>query len=379
MHDVYKCTTQPRLLLVLFWDSIEHYKKALMASTFFSEIISKRFNPKAVLDLTGGKKALVISDFHMGGGIRDDFHINGELVRKILEEYYNRDEWYLVLNGDIEELAKCSLKEIRTEWAEMYRVFDLFANAGRLYKTLGNHDEGLIFERKYPYPLYNAVRIETGTIPIYVYHGHQSSRVYTDFNSIIRLCLRYLLKPIGIRNISSARSPNRRFHVERQAYKFSLSNNCISVIGHTHRALFESLSRFDYIKFEIERLCHDYPSSTGEERLRIAGEVRALRNELGKLKRSERRKGLKNLYGDELPLPCLFNAGSAIGKRGVSAIEVDPENIALVYWFDEGKGMKFISRGWYKVENIDGCCRSVLNQNRLDYVKAKIELFSMDT
>ena len=353
-------------------------------ASFFSSLISKRFNPAAVLDISGvggsavpQGKVLIMSDFHMGSGRRDDFHPNGEIVKKILEDYYYKNGWYLVLNGDIEELAKFPFKEIRAEWAEMYRVFDLFASSGRLYKTLGNHDEDLIFEKDYPYPLYNAVRIETGLIPLYVYHGHQSSRVYTDFNNVIRLSLRYLLKPFGIRNISSARSPNRRFHVERHAYKFSLENNCISVIGHTHRALFESLGRFDYIKFEIERLCRDFPSSSGEDRERIAGEVKALRLELGKLKRVERRAVFtQSLYGDELPVPCLFNSGTAIGKKGINAIEVDKENITLVYWFSEGKGMKFINRGWYKVEHHAGACRSVLNQDRLDYVKAKIELFS---
>jgi predicted phosphodiesterase len=313
----------------------------------------------------------------MGSGRWDDFRLNSEMIRWILEEYYYPDGWYLVLNGDIEELAKFSLSDIRTEWAKMYRVFDLFASSGRLFKTLGNHDEDLIFEKNYPYPLFNAVQIKTGIIPVYVYHGHQSSRVYTNFNNIVRLTLRYLLKPVGIRNISSARSPHRRFHVERQAYKFSLDNNCISIIGHTHRALFESLGRFDYIKFEIERLCQDYPSSSGSIREKIAREVSALRGELGKLKRSERREGMRlSLYGDELPLPCLFNSGSAIGKKGINAIELDTENISLVYWFADGRGRKFISRGWYDVEKHNGYNRAVLNHNRLDYVKAKIELFS---
>jgi hypothetical protein len=300
------------------------------------------------------------------------------MVRRILEEYYFKNGWFLVLNGDIEELLKYSLSDIRAEWDIMYSVFDLFASAGRLYKTLGNHDEDLVFEKDYPYPLYNAVRIETGVIPVYVYHGHQSSRVYTDFNIIIRLGLKYLLKPIGIRNISYTRSPRRSFHVEQAAYNFSLNNNCISVIGHTHRSLFESFSRFDHIKFEIERLCRDYPSSNTEDRERIAGEVKALRLELGKLKRKERREGL-NLYGTELPLPCLFNSGSAIGKKGINAIEVDTKNIALVYWFAEGKGMKFISRGWYKIEKTAGACRAVLNHDCLEYIKAKIELFNGET
>ena len=350
-----------------------------MAHSFFSELLSKKFNSDAVLNLQASPnidaKVLVISDFHMGAGKRDDFLPNGEMVRGILEDYYHKNGWRLVLNGDIEELAKFTLSDIRPVWDSMYRVFDLFASDGRLFKNLGNHDEDLMFEKDYPYPLYNAVRIETGVVPIYVYHGHQSSRMYTYFNDFISLGIRYLLKPVGIRNISSARSPRRSFHVEQAAYNFSLANNCISIIGHTHRSLFESLSRFDIIKFEIERLCRDYPSSGEEDKKRISGEVMALRGELAKLKRKERR-GNHNLYGTELPLPCLFNSGSAIGKKGINAIELDANSISLVYWFAEGKGMKFISRGWYKVEKTAGACRAVLNHAMLDYVKAKIDLFS---
>ena len=353
----------------------------MTAESFFADILSPRYKSGAVLDLTEEKtcsKALIISDLHMGQGKRDDFRPNGEMVRAMLEEHYYKNGWILILNGDIEELAKNSLASIRREWADMYRVFDLFAAEGRLFKTLGNHDENLIFEKKYPYPLYNSVRIETGLIPIYVYHGHQSSRVYTDFNNIIRLGIKYLLNPIGIRNIAAVRSSRRRFHVERQAYDFSLKNNCISIIGHTHRPLFESLGRFDYIKFEIERHCRDYTTADQEGRVRIAQEVAALKLELVKLKRTERlEEGPRlNLYGDELPVPCLFNSGSAMGKKGVHAIEVDRENISLVYWFAEGSGMKFIGRGWHKVEKIAGYCRSALNHDRLDYIKAKIELFS---
>ncbi|GHV44304.1 metallophosphoesterase [Spirochaetia bacterium] len=344
---------------------------------FFSGLISPQFNPAAVLDITAGGKVLVISDFHMGIGRRDDLSANGDLLLTLLEKYYLEGGWYLALNGDIEELQRHSLGSIQESWPRMYRIFDRFATENRLYKIIGNHDAGLVFEKDYPYPLYSAVRIETGLLPIYVYHGHQSSKIYTSYNHIIGASLRYVLKPFGIRNISSARSPYRRFFVEKQAYTFSLENHCISIIGHTHRALFASLGRFDYIKFEIERLCRDYPASAGKDRERIAAEVRALRQELGKLKRSERRDVLRaSLYGDELPVPCLFNSGSAIGRKGINAIELDRENIALVYWFAEGEGKKFINRGSYEVEKISGtpCCRAVLNRDRLDKVKARIEL-----
>ncbi|MDR0568925.1 MAG: serine/threonine protein phosphatase [Spirochaetaceae bacterium] len=335
------------------------------------------FDSGAVLDLSQGGKALILSDFHMGCGKRDDLAENGAFIMDILETHYLPGDWTLILNGDIEELLRYSLESIQEQWMRLYRIFDRFAEDRRLYKILGNHDEALIFVKDYPYPLYQAVQIKTALVPIYVYHGHQCSKMYTKYNRLVNAGVRYFLKPLGLRNIASVRNPHRRFEVEKQAYKFSISNNCISIIGHTHRALFESLGRFDYIKFEIERLCRDYPVSCGADRVRIAAEVHALRLELSKLKRSERRDVLRqSLYGDELPVPCLFNSGSVISKKGINAIELDNESIALVYWFIEGKGKKFVNRGGYTIETLGNTVyrRTMLNQSRLDYVKAKIDL-----
>jgi predicted phosphodiesterase len=348
-----------------------------MDNSFFNDMVSPRFNPDAVLDISKGGKVLIISDFHMGTGRRDDLAQNGELLINLLEKYYFEQGWYLVLNGDIEELLRFSYDTIRERWTRLYVVFDRFSKENRLYKIIGNHDEDLLFNEQYPYQLYSVVRIENGVIPIYVYHGHQSSRVYTEYKTLIGASIRYFLKPFGIRNISAARSPYRRFTVERKAYAFSLENNCVSIIGHTHRPLFESLGRFDFIKFEIERLCRDYPVSGGDDRERIAAEVKALSVDLRKLKRSERRDVLRqSLYGDEMPVPCLFNSGSAIGKKGINAIELDRENIALVYWFTEGGGKRFISRGAYAIDKLGDSPfrRAELNKDRLDYVKARIEL-----
>jgi predicted phosphodiesterase len=339
---------------------------------------SGNFNPAAVLDISTGGKALIISDLHMGdGGRGDDLLRNAGLVMDCLEKYYFPGGWHVVLNGDIEELQGHELPLIRSFWRRLYAIFDLFAAQGRLYKTLGNHDADLVYEKHYPYPLYDAVRIETGILPVCVYHGHQSSRIFTTYNHLIRAGLRYVFKPIGIRNLSSARGPRKRFHVEKKAYEFSLKNNLISIIGHTHRALFESLGRFDYIKFEIERLCRDYPASAGKEKERISREVKALQTELGKLKKAEKKRSIRDsLYGDEFPVPCLFNSGSAIGKKGIHAIELTSADIALVYWFTEGSGKKFISRGGYAIQALPGTPRrrAVLNEDRLDFVKAKIEL-----
>jgi UDP-2,3-diacylglucosamine pyrophosphatase LpxH len=350
-----------------------------MLDRYFLSQLSESEFPDVVLDISGGGKVLIISDLHMGSGLRDDLYHNGEMLTCLLEEYYYKNGWILVLNGDIEELQKYSLDYIREKWAGLYRIFNLFSRENRLYKTIGNHDELLLLKRygSYPYPLHNVIKINTGIVPAYVYHGHQLSKIYARFNKLFGLCSRYILKPFGIKNITDARSPRRRFIIEKKAYGFSMTNHCLSIIGHTHRPLFESLGRFDYIKFEIERLCRDYPASQGDVRSRIENEVTALRKELGKLKHKERRDVLRqSLYGDELPVPCLFNSGCTLGRKGITAIEMTNEDIALVYWFTEGKSKKFVTRGGYKTEGIPGkpYHRAVLNHNRLDYIFAKIKL-----
>jgi len=347
---------------------------------FLNYLAENRLPAESVLDISNGGKALILSDIHMGCGAGDDLNYdNGEMLISILEGYYYKNGWFLVLNGDIEELHKFSLDDIRERWSGLYRVFNLFARENRLYKIAGNHDDQLLLKKSdsYPYKIHSVIKIETGTVPAFVYHGHQLSKIYSKFNSLFGLLLRYFLKPFGIKNIFDARSPYKRFHVEKKAYSFSLKNNCLSIIGHTHRPLFESLGRFDYIKFEIERLCRDYTSSLGEDRARIENEVAALRKDLVKLKRKERRDVLRqSLYGDELPVPCLFNSGSTLGKKGLNAIEITSEEIALIYWFIEGKSKKFITRGGYNFESFNGkpYYRVVLNHNRLDYIFARIKL-----
>jgi len=350
-----------------------------MAETnFFKDITDHRFSPDAVLDLSkGGRKALIISDLHMGAGKNDDLARNGDLLISLLEHYYFAKGWYLVLNGDIEELQRYSLDDISKRWERLFEVFNLFAGKKRLYKLIGNHDEELLFMKNYYYPLYNVVRIDTGVIPVYVYHGHQSMKLYARYNKLVGAAIRYVLKPFGIKNISSSQNPYRRFRVEERAYDFSLDNHCISIIGHTHRPLFESLSRFDYIKFEIERLCRDYPASSEKKRRKIETEVSALKRDLSKLKRKERRDVLRqSLYGDDLPVPCLFNCGCAIGKKGLDAIELSGEDIAQVYWFAKGQGRSFVKRGSYETEKLAGTGyrRAVLNRERLDYILARIKL-----
>jgi predicted phosphodiesterase len=362
-------------------------------AAFFLKLLDRgRESPSAgEIDLRTGGKLLVISDLHMGNGQRDDLERNGGLVETVLGGYYFERGWTLVLNGDIEELLKHSLSSIRARWRTLYRVFDRFHEAGRLYKILGNHDESLVLDRHYPYTLYESVTARTSFGQVFIYHGHQGSSVYSRYNKLIAGFVRHVLKPFGIGNVTSARSPRKRFVVEKRAYDFSRENGVISIIGHTHRPLFESRSRFEFIKFEIEHYCRKYPQATDAERALIKTEVSALRGELAKLGMKERRGILRaSLYGGDVPVPCLFNSGCAIGKKGIDALEVDNCAISLVYWWEDGKGKKFVQRGNYAVETLpalqgtdsreNGALRgavykkTALNSETLLNIQARMEL-----
>jgi metallophosphoesterase superfamily enzyme len=129
----------------------------------------------------------------MGTGRSDDLAPNGEMLTRLLEDYYLAGGWYLVLNGDVEELLRHSLERIQERWPRLFNIFDRFAEEGRLYKIIGNHDEALLFKKAYRYALYNVIRIDTGVIPVYVYHGHQASRLYIKYNKLIGAGVRYVL------------------------------------------------------------------------------------------------------------------------------------------------------------------------------------------
>ncbi|MDR1637319.1 MAG: hypothetical protein LBR93_08270 [Treponema sp.] len=70
-----------------------------------------------------------------------------------------------------------------------------------------------------------------------------------------------------------------------------------------------------------------------------------------------------------------------VGKKGINAIELDKDQISLVYWFTEGSGKKFVSRGSYELEGIPGTLfrRAVLNRDRWEYVKSRTELLGRKT
>ncbi len=340
------------------------------------------YNDVPEIRLNRRDRLVVFSDLHVGNRRRgDDFLKNAELFMDVLEQHYLAQGYTLILNGDIEELLRFSLGEIEARWPDLYALFGRFYDAKRLYKVVGNHDIALPLYKEYSFSeiLIDALKLRHKRDVLFLFHGHQASSFQTRFSVLVGLTLRYLARPLGIKNYSVSRSTFRKYKTERRVYSFSHADRIASLIGHTHRPLFESLSKIDSLRFRIEQLCRQYTTARPREKRRLSEDIQRHRMELQKI--YERKGELKNrrsIYNSQLLIPCLFNSGCCIGKRGITAIELQDGEIALVHWFDKNLSQKHFDLVDEVPQQLDGSdyYRVVLNRDSVDYIFTRIRLLA---
>jgi UDP-2,3-diacylglucosamine pyrophosphatase LpxH len=335
------------------------------------------------LPYTPDNKWVVFSDLHMGnGGRKDDFAGNSGLFHQTLSEFYLERGYGLILNGDVEELHKFTLKQIQSAWKTIYGLFDRFAREDRLIKTVGNHDARLILDLRehYPYRMDTVIRMTGLEFPLLIYHGHQVSAMYEKFNDISRIGVRYFALPLGIMNYSVAHDSRKRHYIERRIYDYSRRERIVSVIGHTHRPLFESLTKAESLRFRIEYLLQQYRATPAAERKKIELKIRRSRQELVEWRSGKSRPDLQSgLYEEtDVPVPCLFNSGTVIGKRGITCLEFSNGRIRLVHWFDERFGDEYAGRDSRRMKTLKGgnIHRLVLRKAPLQYVMDSLRLLT---
>jgi len=340
------------------------------------------FDSAQRLPLTPADRIVIFSDFHLGdGGPYDDFRNNAALVQEVLRSHYLASGHSLVLNGDIEELQRFRLHAIRARWKDLFDLFDEFRRAGGLYKIIGNHDETLPRhgDQHFSPPLLNALRFTFGDDTLFVFHGHQATIFFERFNMVSEFFLRYFANALRIRNVPVTYESRKKYRTEHRVYSFSSSRKIVSIIGHTHRPLFESLSKIDTIRFRIEQLCRDYPTVSPPTRAAIETAIVGYRKDLDRLWEEDRKDGLRSsLYNAQICIPCLFNSGSAIGKSGVTAIEIADGTISLVHWFDRNRGAHHLREDADPPQRLGRTeyYRTVLKKDKLEYIFGRIRLLA---
>lgn len=364
----------------------------MTASEFSDDNLERLYQRVPVRTLTQDDRIVIFSDLHMGNGSRtDDFVHNAEMFEAVIRQYYATEGYHLILNGDVEDLQRFPMRSIVKRWPEVYRALgDVYSNGG-ITRIVGNHDLDLLDggpsatglamhgREKWPEtfvdPIYEGLRLQHRSGELFIFHGHQTSRWYERHNNVIRWILRYLANPLQIKNSTVAADSRKRFRTERHVYGFATKRKILAVIGHTHRPLFESMSKNDSIQFEIERLCRKYPKSKKQKK--IENRIAWLKEELIELQNDKNEDaGTSSLYQEHLLVPSMFNSGCVLGKRGMTSLEIESGRIRLVYWFDRTVKQKLLQ---YRAKDDTPLSetrfsRIVIKEDSLDYVFSRIRL-----
>lgn len=300
-----------------------------------------------VLDIEGGRY-VIISDTHMGdGGGADDFRRNEKTLEAALE-FYNKNNFTLILLGDIEEFWQFDLDQIKKRYLDtVYKKIKAFD--GRLIRIFGNHDlewgcpsdPALTSPQKHECaPEAIKMRLNLNSEPcILLVHGHQGD-VDSDKQSwFSRFVVRGLWKPVepiahwlGIDRHPSATKSQVSKDYEQVYYSWAKERKVIIICGHSHRAIFASKSHADKLEDRIANLQLEIYTERAnvkkmENRIR---EIEKLRKDLSE----ERLKGRDIDPTETSPKhkPCYFNSGCALYSDGITAIEIAENKIKLVKW-----------------------------------------------
>jgi len=326
-------------------------------------------------------KIVFLSDLHMGDrSSRDDFSHNAQLVGDALVSRYLANGYTLVLNGDIEELYKFKPVAIRMAYPDLYGVFKSFDERDALVKIVGNHDLAMLLYDDHGFKLDHALRLDRPDGAILAFHGHQSSKLFMKYNYLTDFVVRYVAHPLKIQNAEVPMTSKRRFKAERRIYRASKELGVVTIAGHTHRPLFESFSKYDTLRWNIETLLRRYSSESPDAKERTAALIAVYSAEFKRLSKKERKsKVSRSLYErEELLVPCMFNSGCATGKSGFTALEINGDEISLVYWTKAGVARPYMDREALDREDLPGTAwtRYTVSRDSLEYVMARARLLS---
>ena len=293
------------------------------------------------LPLNSNTKYALFSDLHLGDGKKADNFIRNEKTMILALKYYKNNGYSLILLGDVEELWQFDLIRIQNRYDK--NIYDLIRSFpdNKVYRIFGNHDREW---KRPPDPILNDVNVSRGTPEaimlgddIFLVHGHQGDYFcdkvvwFSKYWSRSAKSLVPVGKMFGYENRSAAKSqiPRRR---EKLYYNWAKENKVILICGHTHNAIFASRSYYWWLKEQIKQKeleREQYPKDK-TKRSELSKEIRNYKRNL----RHEKRRGRKyiRMTTKGKPLPCYFNTGCGLFRKGLTNIEIEGDKIRLIKW-----------------------------------------------
>jgi UDP-2,3-diacylglucosamine pyrophosphatase LpxH len=299
------------------------------------------------------EKWILLSDLHKGcGDGADDFKKCKSAYHAALGYYYAAG-YTLALLGDVEELWENRISPVLKEYKDTLLLEQRFANANRLVRLAGNHDDkwdSLRIVNKYIRIYLNSCQILDGLVlnitdsnkdkpkPIFLVHGHQGTFESDQIGWLSRFVVRNVWRPIQRILHWRSTTPVNDFEIAKKheeiMYKWANENNVILIAGHTHKPVFKSIIFADKIEAEIESLqCKLTEETNAQQKDRIQEQL----NESCAQLEWERAKSKGIESGiQKCPNPIVFNTGCCSYSDGdITGIEIENGVIRLVRWPDD--------------------------------------------
>ena len=294
--------------------------------------------------LEGQHRYVIFSDHHKGcRNGADDFRFCERAYLKALNYYY-KEGWTLIVNGDAEELMEERVEDVVQSYRNVLELEACF-HPDRLIRIYGNHDilwqlpamvekhlgglfpgikyrEGLLFEY-----------MEDGEVcgEVMVVHGFQGALDSDMFGWVAKYALpfyRDIQIDTGIGTTSPSRDACLRTIVDNRLYRWTArQRNLLMICGHTHRPVWSSKTHLEKLTEELYELLRERPVGDAEK-LAHAQRVAEKRREL------EARKAKEPPCNDVIKTrPSYFNDGCCRYDDGdVTGIEIEDGKIRLVKW-----------------------------------------------
>jgi hypothetical protein len=116
-------------------------------------------------------------------------------------------------------------------------------------------------------------------------------------------------------------------------YAWAKSRRILLICGHTHQAIFGSLTHYDRLQIRLENHKLQLDQAPEEKKPMIREKIEDIQQEIYEI--LDRRSGVppKSLgQTKEYPIPCYFNDGCCGYANGITCLEIEKGRIRLIKW-----------------------------------------------
>jgi UDP-2,3-diacylglucosamine pyrophosphatase LpxH len=302
------------------------------------------------------------SDHHKGDASQaDDFKKNAELYASALD-FYQKEGYSLIVLGDNEELWENRYEQILIHYHKTIQEEIAMAprtGDNRKIRIWGNHDKEVTLGRfkkrsqKWEDNILKSVEHREGIClgeDIFLIHGHQGRFFEDQAWTLSRLAVQFIWKTVQKLLHIGVDGPTENFRIrddlELNYYWWAKKNKVLLICGHTHRAIFGSMTHFDRLQIDIRRLEKSSEQATQEEKKAIGQQILQKKEEIEQILNKRSGKMPKSFEpGNKRPVPCYFNDGCCGYTNGITCIELDKNIIRLIKWQRQDKKRRILEEG----------------------------------